>query len=65
MNDNKQAAVAFESGRMVGYCRALWGTEASEPDSYLLSASLSSYWHKGYRVGLIDGGKELEKGVCL
>ena len=49
----------LEFGRSAGYARALFGIKAS--NIYLLNADMSREWHKGYRAGLIEGGKELER----
>ncbi len=51
---------ALEFGRSAGYSRALFGIEASNP--YLLHPDMDREWHKGYRAGLIEGGKQLEHG---
>ncbi len=56
----KPSSPPLEFGRSAGYARALFGIEATNP--YLLHPDMDREWHKGYRAGLIEGGKQLEHG---
>ncbi len=58
--ESKMDLTPIQEGKLAGYQRALYGTFPD--DIYLLDAKKNMDWHKGYRAGLIEGGKQLEHG---